>query len=82
MIVFTNNGTGSGDINQSRARHADEIKDSVDVEIIVGNTDRIGTNDMLLSMVRASIMNHGASNTKVVATHIDASTPACPKDFD
>ncbi|KAL1796404.1 hypothetical protein ACET3X_004944 [Alternaria dauci] len=63
---------GSGDINMSRARHADEIKDSVDVEIILGDTVRIGTDEMVISTARAGVLNHGASKVKVVATKIDS----------
>ncbi|KAG9189641.1 hypothetical protein G6011_06509 [Alternaria panax] len=63
---------GSGDINMSRARHADEIKDTVDVEIILGDTVRIGTDEMVISTARAGVLNHGASKVKVVATKIDS----------
>ncbi|KAI8942139.1 hypothetical protein NX059_000229 [Plenodomus lindquistii] len=62
---------GSGDINMSRAKHADEVKDSVDVEIVLGDTDRIGTNEMVISTARAGVLNHGASKVKVVTTKID-----------
>lgn len=55
----------------SRARHADEVKDTVDVEIILGDTVRIGTDEMVISNARAGVLNHGASNVKVVATKID-----------
>ncbi|KAH7067835.1 hypothetical protein FB567DRAFT_585403 [Paraphoma chrysanthemicola] len=64
---------GSGDINMLRAKHADEIKDSVDVEIVLGDTVRIGTDDMVISTVRSGILNHGASKVKVIATKIDCS---------
>ncbi|KAI4647068.1 uncharacterized protein J4E78_009040 [Alternaria triticimaculans] len=63
---------GSGDTNMSRARHADEVKDTVDVEIILGDTVRIGTDEMVISNARAGVLNHGASNVKVVATKIDS----------
>ncbi|KAH8724226.1 hypothetical protein GQ44DRAFT_760353 [Phaeosphaeriaceae sp. PMI808] len=62
---------GSGDVNMSRTRHADAVKDSVDVEIILGDTVRIGTDDMIMSTARAGILNHGPSNVKVLATKID-----------
>ncbi|KAH7374324.1 hypothetical protein BKA66DRAFT_534116 [Pyrenochaeta sp. MPI-SDFR-AT-0127] len=62
---------GSGDINMSRARHADEVKDNVDVEIILCDTARIGTDEMLISTARSGVLNHGPSKVKVVATKID-----------
>lgn len=58
-----------------RARHADEIKDTVDVEIVLGDTSRIGTDEMVISTARAGILNHGASKVKVVATKIDVFIP-------
>lgn len=54
-----------------RARHADEIKDSFDVKIVLAPSDRIGTNEMLISAVHAAVLNHGAANVKVVATKTD-----------
>ncbi|KAF2819433.1 hypothetical protein CC86DRAFT_432039 [Ophiobolus disseminans] len=62
---------GSGDVNMLRARHAEDVKDTVDVEIILGDTVRIGTDDMVMSTARAGILNHGASKVKVIATKID-----------
>ncbi|KAF1831454.1 hypothetical protein BDW02DRAFT_606538 [Decorospora gaudefroyi] len=62
---------GSGDINMSRARHADAIKDTVDMEIVLGDTVRIGTDEMVISTARAGVINHGVSKVKVVATKID-----------
>jgi len=56
-----------------RARHADEVKDTVDLEIILADTQRIGTDAMLISTARAGVLNHGASKVKVVATKIDVS---------
>lgn len=57
----------------SRARHADDVKDSVDVEIILADTIRITTDDVVINTARAGVENHGASNVKVVATKIDVS---------
>jgi hypothetical protein len=59
-----------------RARHADEVKDTVAVEIILGDTVRIGTDDIVMSTARAGVLNHGASKVKVVATKIDVSLDA------
>lgn len=56
-----------------RARHADEVKDGVDVEIILAPSDRIGTNDTLISSTRAGVLNHGPANVKVIATKTDVS---------
>lgn len=57
----------------SRTRHADEVKDTVDVEIVLGDTVRIGTDEVVISTVRAGLLNHGAHKVKVVATKIDVS---------
>ncbi|KAF2277958.1 uncharacterized protein EI97DRAFT_488099 [Westerdykella ornata] len=62
---------GWGDTNTARARFADEVKDMVDVEIIVADTIRISSDDMVISSVRAAITNHGIDNVKLVATKID-----------
>lgn len=62
---------GWGDINTMRARHADEVKDQVDVEIILAPTSRIATEDLVISNVRAAALNHGAARVKLVATKID-----------
>ncbi|KAF2126021.1 hypothetical protein P153DRAFT_408019 [Dothidotthia symphoricarpi CBS 119687] len=66
---------GWGDINLSRVRHAEEIKDSVDVEIILADTIRIASDDKVINSVRAAMAHHGASKVKVVATKIDSLTP-------
>jgi hypothetical protein len=58
-----------------RARHADDVKDTVDVEIILGDTVRIGTDDIVMSTARSGILNHGASKVKVIATKIDVRLP-------
>jgi hypothetical protein len=68
---------GSGDVNMLRARHADDVKDGVDVEIVLGDTVRIGTDDVVMSTVRAGVLNHGSSKVKVVATKIDVSNANC-----
>lgn len=62
---------GWGDINVLRARHADEVKDIVDVEIILADTIRIATDDLVISNARAAALNHGAAMVKLVATKID-----------
>jgi hypothetical protein len=59
-----------------RARHADDVKDTVDVEIVLGDTVRIGTDDMVMSTVSAGVLNHGSSKVKVIATKIDVSSIA------
>jgi hypothetical protein len=58
-------------VNLSRVRHAEQIKDTVDVEIILADTIRIGTDDMVLKSARAAVAHHGAANVKLVATKID-----------
>ncbi len=57
----------------SRTRHIDEVKDDVDVQIILGDTVRIGTDETVIRSARAAILNLGVSNVKVVATKIDVS---------
>lgn len=63
---------GWGDINLSRNRHADEIKDTVDVEFIVADTIRIATDDAVINNARSAVLNHGAAKVKLIATKIDA----------
>ncbi|KAH7115028.1 hypothetical protein B0J11DRAFT_594182 [Dendryphion nanum] len=62
---------GWGDVNVFRTRHSDEIKDTVDVELIVADTIRIATDDAVISSARSAMMNHGASGVKLVATKTD-----------
>ncbi|OAL48292.1 hypothetical protein IQ07DRAFT_681710 [Pyrenochaeta sp. DS3sAY3a] len=57
---------GSGDINMLRARHIDEVKDTVDVEIILGDTARIVTDKRVINATRAGALNRGFSKVKVV----------------
>jgi hypothetical protein len=63
-----------------RARHADAVKESVDVEIILADTIRIATDDLVISTARAGVLNHGAAKVKVVATKIDVSCPRTIRD--
>ncbi|KAJ4346030.1 hypothetical protein N0V95_005763 [Ascochyta clinopodiicola] len=63
---------GWGDINLSRARHAEDIKDTVDVEIILADTIRLCSDDKVINSVRAAVAHHGAANVKIVATKIDS----------
>jgi hypothetical protein len=65
--------SGSGDTNSTRTRHADEIKDSVDVLIVLADTIRITTDDSFISKVRGGILTHGVDRVKLVATKIDVS---------
>jgi hypothetical protein len=71
--ILANEKLGWGDINLSRVRHAEEIKDTVDVEIILADTIRITSDDKVINSARAAIAHHGASNVKLVATKIDVS---------
>ncbi|KAH6625660.1 hypothetical protein C7974DRAFT_414159 [Boeremia exigua] len=63
---------GWGDLNLSRARHAEEISHNVDAVIILTDTIRITTEDKLINSIRAAVAHHGASKVKIVATKIDA----------
>jgi hypothetical protein len=65
--------TGFGDTNTLRARYADEIKDTVDCELIVADTIRISSDDAVINKARAAIANHGIAGVKLVATKIDVS---------
>jgi hypothetical protein len=56
-----------------RARHADAIKDTVDIECILADTIRIATDDLVISKARAAVLTHGAARVKIVATKIDVS---------
>jgi hypothetical protein len=64
---------GWGDTNTSRTRHADDVKDTVDVEVILADTIRITTDDLVINHVRAAALNHGMAMVKIVATKIDVS---------
>lgn len=66
--------SGSGDDNIIRAQHAGNVKDTVDVEMILGDCGRIGTDETVITTVRSGIINHGSAKVKVVATKIDVST--------
>jgi hypothetical protein len=71
--------TGWGDTSVMRARHADEVKDTVLVEIIVADTIRISTDDMVINTVRGAALNHSPAQVKLVATKIDVSLLASPR---
>jgi hypothetical protein len=70
---FTDNIAGWGDINLSRVRHAEDIKDSVDVEIILTDTIRIASDDAVINTARSAVALRGAPNVLLVATKIDVS---------
>jgi hypothetical protein len=62
----------TGDTNTSRVRHAEEIKDSADVLLILANTDRTATNDSVYKTVRNCVLSRGSyDEVKLVATQID-----------
>ncbi|PSN74615.1 hypothetical protein BS50DRAFT_643032 [Corynespora cassiicola Philippines] len=63
---------GWGDINLSRVRHAEQIKDSVDVVIILADTIRIASDDAVINAARSALLHRGADNVRLVATKIDA----------
>ncbi|KAJ4986398.1 hypothetical protein SVAN01_08090 [Stagonosporopsis vannaccii] len=63
---------GWGDSNLSRVRHAEEIKDTVDVEFILADIIRFASEDKVINSARAAIAHHGAANVKLVTTKIDA----------
>jgi hypothetical protein len=64
---------GWGDVNLSRVRHAEQIKDNVDVEMILADTIRMASDDMVINSARAAVAHHGAGNVKLIATKIDVS---------
>jgi hypothetical protein len=57
----------------SRVRHAEEIKDSVDVELILADIIRISSDDKVINTARAAVAHHGPANMKVITTKIDVS---------
>ncbi|KAH5398437.1 hypothetical protein HBI67_215240 [Parastagonospora nodorum] len=63
---------GWGDVNLSRVRHAEQIKDTVDVEMILADTIRMASDDMVINSARAAVAHHGAGNVKLIATKIDS----------
>lgn len=70
---MTDEYTDWGDINPSRVHHAKEIKDTVDVEIILADTIRIASDVKVINSARAAVAHHGVANVKLVATKIDVS---------
>jgi hypothetical protein len=56
-----------------RVRHADEVKDRVDVEILLADTIRIASDDVVINNARAAAAIRGAESVKLVATKIDVS---------
>lgn len=64
----------------SRVRHIDEVKDTVDVELVLGDTVRIGTDKSVINAARSGAHNHGYSNVKVVTTKIDVSSYGSLRD--
>ncbi|CAN9168334.1 unnamed protein product [Alternaria alternata] len=69
---FLTSVKGWGDINLSRVRHAEQIEDTVDVEIILADTIRIASDDKVINSTRAAVAHHGPSKVKVVATKVDS----------
>lgn len=70
---FNINYPGWGDLNLSRTRHAEEIKDKADIIIIVADTIRISSDAKVINEVRAAVAHHGAENVKIITTKIDVS---------
>jgi len=54
-------------------RHAEEIKESVDIELILADTIRIASDDAVINYARAAAAVRGATNVKLIATKIDVS---------
>jgi hypothetical protein len=69
--ILIDNELGWGDVNLSRVRHAEQIKDTVDVEIILADTVRIASDNLVINAARAAVAHHGAARVKLVATKID-----------
>ncbi|KAF2638562.1 hypothetical protein P280DRAFT_499892 [Massarina eburnea CBS 473.64] len=63
---------GWGDRNTMRARHAEEVKDTVDSELILADTIRIATDDTVINNAHAAMTLRGAEHVKIVATKIDS----------
>ena len=73
LSVFPNLSLGWGDRNVAKVRHADEIRDHVDIEIIFVDTARITTEDTAINNVRSAIQNRGVNGVIIVATKVDVS---------
>jgi hypothetical protein len=72
-IALSLNFSGWGDINLAKSRHADEIKDSADLEIILADTMRIATEATTIDSIRAALQNRGAHNVLITTTKTDVS---------
>lgn len=75
---------GWGDRNTAKTRHADEVRDTVDLEIILVDKARIETEDVAINKMRVALQNRGVENVIIVATKTDVSvrrsTVSKPKD--
>ena len=65
---------GWGDRNLAKARHADEIRETLDVQILFVNTARIRDESSAINNIRIAIQLLGLERVVVVATKIDVST--------
>ena len=54
----------------------EELNDSVDVVLVLTDTLRITSEDILVKHIRAAVALHGASKVKIVATKIDVGNTA------
>jgi hypothetical protein len=57
----------------TRTKHADAVKDEISALLLLADTNRIATNDDLVSTTRAALLNIKSSMVKVIATKIDVS---------
>lgn len=65
---------GWGDTNIAKARHAEEVRDTVDFEMILVDTARIETDSTANNNIRQALRARGPERVVVVATKIDLFT--------
>ncbi|KAJ4294178.1 hypothetical protein N0V90_007868 [Kalmusia sp. IMI 367209] len=63
---------GSGDINVSRARHAEELRNTVDILFVLADTLRIKDEHQVINTMRDCMKSRGTDKVRLVATKIDA----------
>jgi hypothetical protein len=68
---FTDHRTGLGELNQTRMASTNRAKDGADLLCIIGDTDRIKVNELIMDSAVQAITQHGLEKVVMIATKID-----------
>ncbi|KAG9189642.1 hypothetical protein G6011_06510 [Alternaria panax] len=63
---------GLGELNQMRMASTNRAHNNADLLCIIGDTDRIKANELIMDSVVQAIAQHGAENLTIIATKTDA----------